>query len=390
VKNQYLGDINDYRKYGLLRVLARETGLRTLVAWMLTPDDGPSDGRRTGYLEDPAAWRRWDDELFDTLHRLVVDEHQRDVAQLERSGVLPHARFFSDPVPVRRPDRREWFSRLLAAASGCGLVFLDPDNGIEVPSAPPGTQGSPKYVYWRELTRLYDRGHSMLVYQHFPRENHDRFVGQRSNQLIEQLDTDLILAIKTSRVIFLLAPQPDHQSALLRAVESFALAWQGQIRVTEVSRRGESRRRPPPAIASPPATPSTPHRSPPPDADGPPGAPAQPASSAPTTAERASQAWQILVLAAFNHRVITYGKLARLMGIGASRGIGVYLNPIKNLCAARGLPPLHVLAVSKRTGRPGSGLRVEDFDAERRRVFDFDWSSLAPPTPDELGAASSK
>jgi hypothetical protein len=40
MKNQYFGDINDYRKYGLLRMLHSTGDGRLLVAWMLTPDDG--------------------------------------------------------------------------------------------------------------------------------------------------------------------------------------------------------------------------------------------------------------------------------------------------------------------------------------------------------------
>jgi hypothetical protein len=44
MKNQYFGDINDYRKYGLLRMLQSSGGGRLLVAWMLTPDDGSRDG----------------------------------------------------------------------------------------------------------------------------------------------------------------------------------------------------------------------------------------------------------------------------------------------------------------------------------------------------------
>jgi len=37
MKNQYFGDINDYRKYGLLRCFA-EAGLNIGVCWMLTPE----------------------------------------------------------------------------------------------------------------------------------------------------------------------------------------------------------------------------------------------------------------------------------------------------------------------------------------------------------------
>ena len=40
MKNQYLGDINDYRKQGLLRLLSGMGELKTGVCWMLTPDDG--------------------------------------------------------------------------------------------------------------------------------------------------------------------------------------------------------------------------------------------------------------------------------------------------------------------------------------------------------------
>jgi hypothetical protein len=43
MKNQYFGDINNYRKYGLLRAVIHATRLRLLVAWMLTPDDGGSN-----------------------------------------------------------------------------------------------------------------------------------------------------------------------------------------------------------------------------------------------------------------------------------------------------------------------------------------------------------
>ena len=38
MKEQYVGDENDYRKYALLRALAA-TGLKLGVCWMLTPPE---------------------------------------------------------------------------------------------------------------------------------------------------------------------------------------------------------------------------------------------------------------------------------------------------------------------------------------------------------------
>ncbi len=45
MKNQYFGDINDYRKYGLLRAIQSKGEARLLVAWMLTENDGSRDSR---------------------------------------------------------------------------------------------------------------------------------------------------------------------------------------------------------------------------------------------------------------------------------------------------------------------------------------------------------
>ena len=47
MKNQYFGDINDYRKYGLIRILSNSGIIRTGICWMLTPDDTRTDGKFT-------------------------------------------------------------------------------------------------------------------------------------------------------------------------------------------------------------------------------------------------------------------------------------------------------------------------------------------------------
>jgi hypothetical protein len=59
MKNQYFGDTNDFRKYGLLRILQSRGNGRLLIAWMLTPDDGSRDGGFRSYLQDPGAWVRY-------------------------------------------------------------------------------------------------------------------------------------------------------------------------------------------------------------------------------------------------------------------------------------------------------------------------------------------
>ena len=60
MKNQYFGDIKDYRKYGILRALQAGSDLPLALCWMLTPDDGGADGRKVAYLHKPDRWRSLD------------------------------------------------------------------------------------------------------------------------------------------------------------------------------------------------------------------------------------------------------------------------------------------------------------------------------------------
>src|SRR5512138_3665052 len=70
MKNQYFGDISDYRKYGLLRALLSQGVPSLLVAWMLTPDDASRDGARRSYLDDQ-RWETLDRPLFQALARFA-------------------------------------------------------------------------------------------------------------------------------------------------------------------------------------------------------------------------------------------------------------------------------------------------------------------------------
>jgi hypothetical protein len=89
MKNQYFRDINDYRKYGLLRILQSKGNGRLLIAWMLPPDDGSRDGGFRSYLHDPGTWMCYDPQLFTDLAGLLRPVSIPEVALIERSALLP-------------------------------------------------------------------------------------------------------------------------------------------------------------------------------------------------------------------------------------------------------------------------------------------------------------
>lgn len=104
---------------------------------------------------------------------------------------------------------------------------------------------------------------------------------------------------------------------------------------------------------------------------------------------RAEQIWPILISLAYNRQTITYGGLAGMLGF---EGAGVFagiLGQIMNWCAANDVPPLTILVVNSKTGLPGEGLTTPaDLNADREKVFDYDWYDLVAPGAAALAAAS--
>jgi hypothetical protein len=227
MKHQYFGDISDYRKYGLLRCLSA-AGLRLGVFWMLTSDDDRSDGRRTGYLDEPAAWRRFDPELFDFLAG-SVRAGRRDVAAFESSGLTVDARYCASPLDNSAMARPAWFDRGLADLASTDLVFFDPDNGLEVSSIGYGKRGSRKYVYWREIAATWAAGHSLLIFQHFNRSARGAFIERLWADLERRTSGSRVAALATSHVLFLFAVQPRHAARFDRAMQFVSERWRGQI-----------------------------------------------------------------------------------------------------------------------------------------------------------------
>jgi hypothetical protein len=230
MKNQYFGDVNDYRKYGLLRTLQSQGQGTLLVAWMLTPDDGGPDGERRSHLKDPPErWRHYDPELFDELAKLHLPGSVRNVCHMEQSGLLADTSYYSALVPDTRGERAVWQQGLLRAAGNVDLAFVDPDNGIEVPSKPVGRKGSSKYVMWAELEMLWAAGCSLLIYQHFPRKPRQAFAQQLASELARRTGARPVQAFGTPHVLFLLAAQDRHLNRFQGIGPLLSERWKGQI-----------------------------------------------------------------------------------------------------------------------------------------------------------------
>jgi hypothetical protein len=228
VRDQFFGDINDYHKYGLLRTLAGDGDLiKVGVCWMLTPHAG-THGQKVGYLSRPQEYEGYDPILFAALKNWVDTQPVRAVSLIEPSNLIPGASYYSDPVPKLGCDRERYFSRMLDELKDSHLIFFDPDNGLEVPSRPYRANPSYKHLYFREVKLAFDRGHSVLCIQLFPRKARDEYIKARAEELHSCLGVRP-LCLRTVNVAYFLAMQESCAHDLKARVDSVCREWSGRI-----------------------------------------------------------------------------------------------------------------------------------------------------------------
>jgi len=229
MKHQYFGDVNDYRKYGLLRILQSTSGLRLGVCWMLTPDDTRADGKFISYLGDPKRWRSFDPDLFDSLVAAVAEGRRLD--NVREKGFLDGAVLFEEGIPDDRHRRYRVMSASSELLNACELVFFDPDNGMEIATCKAGRKGSSKYLLWSEVADQYVAGKSVLIYQHFRREERRRFISAMAAEFQNRTGCASVACFRTSNVAFFLLIHPEHEQRLLRSAQNVSESWRGQIDV---------------------------------------------------------------------------------------------------------------------------------------------------------------
>lgn len=225
MKDQYFGDVNDYLKYGLLRVLVERSGLSLGVCWLRTADDDRTDGEFRRYLSEPVRWRGFDPDLYDGLRKLLDEGNHRTVEHAENWRLLPDATYHHAILTDQAHARATYFASAHRSLANSNLWFFDPDNGLEVPSKGYGTKKSSKFLFWPEVVDAFMAGTSVVIYQHFPREARATYTARRLAELRSRTGATWVAGISTARVLFLVAAQESHAAQIATATELAVTHW---------------------------------------------------------------------------------------------------------------------------------------------------------------------
>ena len=254
MQNRYVGDLGDFGKYGLLRALCSPrddpdgTVLSLGVVWYLTCPEDNKDGKYVSYLRPSAQnkefFRECDLCLYHELRDIVwadtetVQASKRRVRSIRESAILPPGtEYYENPLTfegiagtgrnlqkLRAARRREWLQGALDLTSRRDVVFVDPDNGLQVKSASRTARKGPKYAFFDELCSYQQRDQSLVIYQHIGRNGKAKDqIRRRLDQIEECLGqpaTALWYRRGTSRVFFIV-PTDRHRETLRRRSEQF-------------------------------------------------------------------------------------------------------------------------------------------------------------------------
>lgn len=227
MKNQYFGDQTDYIKYGILRTFVM-FGAQLGIHWALTDDDGSSDGSRTRYLSAASQWRHYDPEIFDAISSRVRAGDRR-LSIVEELSFIPHAAHNFDKWPISPETRRKSIQTLLDQLSASSIVFLDPDNGLEVASTKKGKVGAAKYIFLDEVQMVWQAGHSVIIYQHYPRVPRLPYARDQLARLKTVLRDMSQAALLTDRVAFLACIRDQHRQIVSLSLDRIVERWNPHV-----------------------------------------------------------------------------------------------------------------------------------------------------------------
>lgn len=229
MKNQYAGDVGDYTKLGILRGLEK-VGLSIGLNWYLTPDESElsktfTDGKHTKFLKYDCDTP--DKELHCALKKIGLSD-KRTVIRLERAKLFKNALFWNKMLEAQNRDK--WHLEALKKLHNQDVIFLDPDNGLEVKSTNPYSKNGNKYTTYKEAADYYVQGATVIIYNHRDRKPEEDYL-KRFYQFKEMEETKnaKMFYLRASRYSvrdYLFLVQERHFSDLKRAIDNFlATEW---------------------------------------------------------------------------------------------------------------------------------------------------------------------
>ena len=170
MRDQYYADNRDLVKWGVLLTLAERYGAKSILHVL--------------YYR-PSTWADLDVDGETVKMPEAVVQHFRDATAVTSIGTPVPVEIIADTFADRQAYQRTVIRRIRSRAGVPGIVFLDPDTGLE----PPGVPGL-QHILNTELAEVWKvlvPGDVLVFYQHQTNRNGQPWVEQKKAQFEQAL-----------------------------------------------------------------------------------------------------------------------------------------------------------------------------------------------------------
>lgn len=217
MKNQYFGDKRDLFKHDLvMEIMGAGLARRFVYIPMLTAADGSNDGRLNLSGAKVGLKNR---ELLGFLDG-CVREGRRDVGQLAgfyKQRGIDISLFASG---FSHEGRQAYFEQAGKELSPGSLILVDPDIGLEV------SRSREKHLLYREAQELYrrmDASSILMLYQHFPRQEHHQYLHRMPRVIMERISGVEPVCIDDDEIIFFILTKDEGlEHSLVHTIGDYA------------------------------------------------------------------------------------------------------------------------------------------------------------------------
>ncbi|MHC1705770.1 MAG: hypothetical protein AB9846_17850 [Tenuifilaceae bacterium] len=196
MKNQYFGDTRDLFKYDLIFNIIEELGVRNFIFIpMLTKDDNSTDGSKIDYSLAKAGYLNM---KLSSYLKEVISSKKREIGHIKTYYSNNNINAIIIEQVLIKQNRSKYFEDAISFIQPNSLIFIDPDNGIEVKNS------TEKHLLFSELksvTEKMDNQSILMIYQHFSRENHVTFINRKLFEL-QTITKQKPLYITDNQIVF--------------------------------------------------------------------------------------------------------------------------------------------------------------------------------------------
>ncbi len=205
MRNQFFGDNRDLFKYDL--ILSIIHGSKTINHLTFIPMLTENFGTHGNQIVRERAKAGCRNEKLKKFLDECIKSAKRNIEQLPIYFEIENINItiYKSNTYFSHTNRSRYFSEIPKRLLQDSLIFVDPDNGLEI------IKPDKKHICYNEIKGIYDKmdkNLGLMIYQHFPRENHGEYLNRRSMDL-NKLTGSSPLYISDNEIIFFFLTKND-------------------------------------------------------------------------------------------------------------------------------------------------------------------------------------